>query len=343
MFKNIKNNILDYLKEYYKAIIFFIVFFFIVTYPLPYYVFTSGGITDLSSKFYIENAYSQKGSYNLSYVNQVEGNILTYLASQVFSGWDAVKIENYQFNSNESLEELSIRDKLSLTHANQTAVLLAYSKANKEIKINDKKYYVYATFDFFESNVKIKIGDILLKVDGKTFEDINTIKEIMIRKNIGDTIEFEFERDNTTYKANLKINELNGNKVIGINFLPIYDFEVNPKILFKFDNSESGPSAGFMTTLAIYDYLIEDDLTNGLKIAGTGTIEEDGTVGEIGGIKYKLAGAESDNADIFFAPTGSNYEDAVKLKKEKKYKIKVVEVKTLDDAIKYLLDQKNNI
>ena len=97
-----------------------------------------------------------------------------------------------------------------------------------------------------------------------------------------------------------------------------------------------------MTTLAIYDTLIPEDLTNGLKIAGTGTIEEDGSVGEIGGVKYKLAGAERDDADIFFAPTGENYEEAIKIKKDKNYKIKVIEVKTLNDAINYLKSLKNN-
>lgn len=336
MFNKIKNNLIDYLKDYYKAILFFIVFFMILTYPVPYYVFTSGGITDLSNKFIIENAYIQKGSYNLSYVNQVEGNILSYIGSQIIGGWDAVKIENYQYNSNESLEEMAIRDRLSLTYANQTAVLLAYSKAGKEIKMNDKKSYVYATFDFFESDVKVKIGDVLLKVNGKTIEDLNYIKELINTKSVGDSIEFEFERDGSSYKTNLKIGSYMGEKAIGITFLPIYDFEVNPKILFKFNNTESGPSAGFMTTLAIYDAIIPEDLTNGLKIAGTGTIEPDGRVGEIGGIKYKIAGAEKDGASIFFAPSGNNYEEAMKIKKRKKYKINIIEIKTLDDAIKYL-------
>ncbi len=91
-----------------------------------------------------------------------------------------------------------------------------------------------------------------------------------------------------------------------------------------------------MTTLAIYDSLVPEDLTGGLKIAGTGTIEEDESVGPIGGVKYKLAGAESDGADIFFAPSGENYNEAIRIKNEKNYNIIVIEVKTLDDAINFL-------
>ena len=97
-----------------------------------------------------------------------------------------------------------------------------------------------------------------------------------------------------------------------------------------------------MTTLAIYDALIPEDLTNGLKIAGTGTIESDGSIGEIGGIKYKLAGAVSDDADIFFAPSGENYEEAIELKNKRNYDIEIIEVKTLDDAINYLKNLKSN-
>ena len=97
-----------------------------------------------------------------------------------------------------------------------------------------------------------------------------------------------------------------------------------------------------MTTLTIYNYVIKEDITNGMKIAGTGTIEGDGTVGEIGGIKYKLAGIEKQKADLFFVPAGENYEEAMKYKKENNYKIKIVPVKTFEDAVKYLKENKKN-
>ena len=342
MLNKVKTRLKYFIKDYYKMIIFFIIFFLVVNYPVPYYVFTSGGITDLSDRFEIENGYEQKGSYNLSYVNQIDGNILTFLISKVVPGWDTVEIDNYQYNPDESFEELAIRDRLSLTNANQKAVMFAYKKANKEINIIDKKLYVYATYDFLESNEKIKAGDILLSVDGKQYDDVSNIKEIINSKEVGDTIQFEFQRNGSSYVTSIKIKEVSGVKAVGIIFYTIYDFEVEPKIAFKFKDSESGSSAGLMTTLAIYDTLIPEDLTNGLKIAGTGTIEEDETVGPIGGVKYKLAGAERDNADIFFAPSGENYEEAIKIKAEKKYDIVVIEIKTLDDAINYLKSLNNN-
>ena len=91
-----------------------------------------------------------------------------------------------------------------------------------------------------------------------------------------------------------------------------------------------------MTALEIYDRLIPEDLTKGKTIVGTGTIDAEGNVGEISGVKYKLKGAVKEKADLFFVPDGNNYEEAKKVAKEKGYEIELVPVKTFDDALGYL-------
>ena len=88
--------------------------------------------------------------------------------------------------------------------------------------------------------------------------------------------------------------------------------------------------------LAIYNKLIKEDITKGLTIVGTGTIDEYGNIGTIGGVKYKLKNAEAENADLFLVPKGENYEEALKIKEEKKYKIKIVPVETFEDAVNYV-------
>jgi PDZ domain-containing protein len=77
-------------------------------------------------------------------------------------------------------------------------------------------------------------------------------------------------------------------------------------------------------------------LSKGRNVVGTGTIDKDGNVGSIGGVKYKLIGAVKNKADIFLVPNGENYEEALKVKKEKNYDIKIVGVSTLKDAINEL-------
>ena len=66
--------------------------------------------------------------------------------------------------------------------------------------------------------------------------------------------------------------------------------------------TSAGPSAGLMFSLAIYDALTPGELTGGKNIAGTGTMDDDGTVGPIGGIRQKLIGARRAGADYFLAP-----------------------------------------
>ena len=131
------------------------------------------------------------------------------------------------------------------------------------------------------------------------------------------------------------IKEDNGQKVIGAVIITDYDYEFSPSIQLEFKSSESGSSGGLMTAIGIYDALVDDDIVNGRKIAGTGTIEVDGTVGEIDGIKYKIMGAHKNKVDLVLVPV-ANYEEAMKVNDEYNYGLKIVSVKTFDDAIAYL-------
>ncbi|MCC6626252.1 MAG: PDZ domain-containing protein [Chloroflexi bacterium] len=66
-----------------------------------------------------------------------------------------------------------------------------------------------------------------------------------------------------------------------------------------------GPSAGLMFTLTLYNLLSPEDITGGQSIAGTGTIDMNGTVGPIGGVSQKVAAAEQAGARYFLAPRGN--------------------------------------
>ena len=87
-----------------------------------------------------------------------------------------------------------------------------------------------------------------------------------------------------------------------------------------------------MNALAIYNALVSEDITMGKKIIGTGTIDKNGVVGEIGGVKYKLLGAAKKKADVFLVPT-KNYEEAIQVKNENDLDIRVIAVSSLEEAI----------
>lgn len=82
------------------------------------------------------------------------------------------------------------------------------------------------------------------------------------------------------------------------------DIELGQKI--------GGPSAGLMFSLAIVDRLTPGTLPGDVHVAGTGTIDDDGVVGAIGGIHQKMLGARSAGATLFLAPSANCAEAAAR-------------------------------
>ena len=89
-----------------------------------------------------------------------------------------------------------------------------------------------------------------------------------------------------------------------------------------------------MFTLAVIDKLNEEDLTGGKFVAGTGTIQEDGQVGPIGGIQHKIAAAHEAGAELFLAPKDNCSEAAAGDHGD----MPIAEVSTLDEAVSTMKD-----
>lgn len=334
MFNKIYEKVKSFIKRNYKDIIFYVVLLVLLrvfTYPLPYYIYSGGGIIDLESRIELDS--NEKGSYNLAYVKQINATIPTYLLSFIIDKWELESVSNATIDDSETRKDIENREKLYLEEANSNAIINAYTLAGKEINIKSSDYKViYVSQD---SKTDIKVGDTLVSVNGISVNNNAEYKEYLNTLEIGEELKVKVKRNNKEVDCYAKLGSLNGEKAIGLYLVNIYDYEVNPEIKLKFKWNESGPSGGFMLSLAIYDRLVPDDLTKGRKIVGTGTIDANGNVGEIGGVKYKIMGAASKKADIFFVPS-ANYEEAMQTKKKYNYKIDIVKVDKLEDAINYL-------
>lgn len=335
MFKKLLHELKEVIKEEYKFIITLLLIYIILNIPLNYYITVGGGISDVSSRIHVTDSYKSKGSFNISYVTQLNGNVITYLLSYVIPSWERESTSNYKYTTEESLEDINFRGDLDLRTANGTATYWAYTLANKSLKEITSKMYVIVVFnDEYETNLKVQ--DEIVSIDGKTYESLNEYKKLIQSKKAGDTIEVKVIRNNQEMTLDVPLHDSEGITVLGVGLQYVKEYDTDPPVNIKFKSSESGPSGGLITALEIYNQLTKDDITNGYKIAGTGTLEPDGTIGPIGGIKYKIIGAEADKADYFLAPAGENYEDAKKYIKDNNYKIKLIEVKTIEDAIKKL-------
>lgn len=315
------------IKENFTSIIILIVAFLIMLFPIPYYVYSSNGIMNVNKRIEIEDKYKSKGSFNLTYVNQFDANVITYLYSLINPNWDLIKKE-----SKKDTEINNYYDHLALNEAVSNATIVSYKKANKDITIN--QYHFYIAYISEEANTDIQIKDEILKIDDIKIETMQDITDIVNKKQINDEIKLLVKNNNKEYIRTAKIYYDQKN-LIGVGIIKNYEITTNPKMNLTFNSSESGPSGGLMMALEIYNQLTSTDITKGYKIAGTGTIDEIGNVGEVSGIKYKLKGAIDKKVDVFLVPK-ENYEEAIKLKEEHNYKIEVCAVKTFDEAIKHL-------
>ncbi len=326
-----------FIKENYLVLLFGIVFMATILYPLPYYIYTGGGTINVKDKIHIENKET-KGDFNLCYVEQINANIPTFLLSKLLSNWDSVSKEEVSLNDKEDIKDIYKRDKIYLEEANQNAIFVAYKKAGKSVNILDKHLYIIYLEE--DSDTDLKIGDDILEIDGSKIDSLADISKILDSYEVGSKLNIKVKRNGKEMMKYAIVHEKDDRKLIGIALTSIYDYEVDPKITFTFSNSESGPSGGFMVTLAIYNQLIDNDISNGLKIAGTGTIDIEGNVGSIGGVKYKLKGAVDSKSDIFLVPAGENYEEAIKYKKKYHNDIKIIGISTFEEAIEKLESMK---
>ena len=338
MINKVYDKLKRFIKENYKEIIFLVAFYLFMTFPVPYYICVSGGTIDVGDRLVVENAHKEEGSFNLAYVSELRGTIPTYLLSYVIPSWERIKVESYQYNEDETMEDINNRDKMYLSDANQSAIYIAYTKAEKEFNITSHNYYVYVVDEKVDGD--IRVGDILLGVDELETLELDVFKKYINSKQVGDKVKIRLKRDDKELSVQTTIFEEEGVKYVGLAFFDIIGYETTPEIELNFKESETGPSGGLTLSLAIYNKLVEDDITKGKKIVGTGTIDMEGNVGEIGGVKYKLMGAVKKKADIFIVPNGINYEECMKLKEEKGYKIQIIGVDTFDEALEKLMEIK---
>lgn len=315
-----------FLKDNFKTIIFLIIMILIVKIELPYYIEAPGGTINLTQR--IDSNYNKKnGSLNMLYVTEYKGNIVTVLLSKIIPSWDLYEISNQQV-SNESSKDIYNRNKVMLDNSIGNATIVAYKEAGKKINIKDKKNIVIAT----TKDNGIEIGDIILSIDNKEIEDINTIKEYLNKLNSGDTVTILLKRNNKEKEIKITLEE---DKLLGVMLITNYDYETEDDLDLVFKSGEGGSSGGLILSLGIYSQITGKDILKGRNIAGTGTIDINGNVGEIDGIKYKIAGAVKNKMDVVLV-SPYNYEEAKKVIKDNNYKIELVKVNTFKEAIDYL-------
>ncbi|MFK4761366.1 PDZ domain-containing protein [Microbacterium sp. ZW T5_45] len=164
---------------------------------------------------------------------------------------------------------------------------------------------VVGTIEGSPADGVVQADDVITAIDGV---DVTSAKQLRqaIQDAEGADVALTIERAGASQQVVLTPEKSvdNGTTtwLVGVTLRTDYDFPIDVSI--QLDNV-GGPSAGMMFALGIIDTLTPGELNGGENVAGTGTIEADGTVGPIGGIRQKLYGARDAGADFFLAPSAN--------------------------------------
>jgi PDZ domain-containing protein len=219
-----------------------------------------------------------------------------------------------------------------LEESEVTAIVVGMRLANYQADLVTTGLEVSAVAPESPSIGKIQPGDRLVTVAGVATPRLDVLRAELAKHKPGEIVELVVERTGqpVTIPATLMPpDQPGGPPRIGIVLLPVgLDVQLAFPVSIQTQKIAGGPSAGLMFALAVYDALSPDDLTHGWKIAGTGTIALDGTVGPIGGIAQKVAGAEWAGADYFLVPREHESEARTVAKK-----IKLIPISTIQEAL----------
>jgi Lon-like protease len=197
---------------------------------------------------------------------------------------------------------------------------------------------------------KLHAGDAIVAVDGTRISGPEEVGEAVRKHEPGEDVVFtvvpaeraeaarqegeelpDGARDTEDVTITTMTSPDDGRALVGIEagVAHIFPFEIDIKLA-----DVGGPSAGLMFALGLVDRLTPEDLTGGEFVAGTGTIDDDGLVGPIGGVSMKTIAARDAGAEFFLTPE-DNCATAAESPPDG---LTLVSVGTLDDALAALTD-----
>ncbi|WP_416151058.1 SepM family pheromone-processing serine protease [Salipaludibacillus sp. HK11] len=334
-------------KSIWKWVILFSVLIAINFIELPYYFTVPGDAKVLSDVIEVEDRYDYEGSLMLTTIRMGKANTVNYLWSMLSDQRELIAEDQIR-PEGETDEQYNHRQMMMMTSSQELAVIVAYDYAGKEAYFENYGVLVTSIIPDMDAEGKLEIGDRIVEIDGTEVLEVDPLLTILGEYDINDKVEITYERDGEREQATImimpfpeEIDPEGDRGGVGI-ANPVADRELIFEPDVQINTAEiGGPSAGLMFSLEIYNQLTEEDITKGYNIAGTGSIDQDGNVGRIGGVNQKIYASEEAGAEIFFAPNeegveGSNYQDALSTAESLGTDMEIVPIDTFVDAINYL-------
>lgn len=298
---------------------------------LPYLAYSAGPVSDAADTVVADEVafFPPDGELLMLTVVSQDVNVFEAFIAGVDPTIDLVRKQAVR-RAGESDEEYRNRVLRQMDDSNFRSIAVAldylgYELVPTEVVINE-------IVEGVPAEEALELGDTVVSINDQQIDNLEDVGPVLDGAEVGDTIAMQVGRDGTVVDLEIELaarEEDPDSPMIGVVLgeltEPPFPIEIRA-------GDVGGPSAGMMHALAIIDSLTEGELTKGRVIAGTGTIDFEGNVGSIGGIRQKVVGAEAAGAEYILVPEG-NYESALTAERDT---IEIVPVATLGDAIAFL-------
>ncbi|MEU0037628.1 MULTISPECIES: PDZ domain-containing protein [unclassified Streptomyces] len=292
--------------------------------------------------------YATTGHLNMTTVRVTSADYRMNLVEAVY-GWlahDNKIVPHDTLYPDGKTEQQSTQENAEEFSQSQESAKVA---ALKELNIPVKSWVIVSTVvKGSPAEGRLHAGDVIKKVDGTAVKAPDDVAKLVTRHKPGEKVVFTvvpFKEQAAAEKADKTATETQdvtittaksadkgaSRAIVGISAGTDHTFPFDIDIKLA---DVGGPSAGLMFALGIVDKLTPDNLTGGKFVAGTGTIDDGGTVGPIGGIEMKTVGAREKGAQYFLTPK----DNCAAAAKDTPEGLTLVKVNTIDDAMSALKD-----
>jgi PDZ domain-containing protein len=292
--------------------------------------------------------YAASGHLNMTTVRVTSADYRMNLVEAVY-GWlahDNKVVPRETLYPDGKTEEQSTQENAEEFSQSQESAKVA---ALKELDVPVRSWVIVSTVvKASPAEGKLHAGDVIKAVDGTAVKEPADVAKLVTKRKPGQDVRFtivpakeqaaaEKEKRTPTKTQDITIttttSDDTGEKraIVGISAGTDHTFPFTVDIKLA---DVGGPSAGLMFALGIYDKLTPGNLTGGKFVAGTGTIDDAGKVGPIGGIEMKTVGARAKGAQYFLTPA-DNCAAAAKGTPEG---LTLIKVDTIQDALGALKD-----
>ncbi|MFE3638639.1 PDZ domain-containing protein [Streptomyces sp. NPDC059168] len=292
--------------------------------------------------------YATDGHLNMTTVRVTSADFRMNLVEAVY-GWlahDTKIVPHDTLYPDGKTEEQSTQENAEEFSQSQESAKVA---ALKELGVPVKSWVIVSTVvKGSPAEGRLHAGDVIRAVDGTAVKQPSDVAEFVTRHKPGQKVVLtvvpakeqaaaEKQHRTAAKTRDVEITTAGSHDsgarraIVGISAGTDHTFPFSIDIKLA---DVGGPSAGLMFALGIYDKLTPGSLTGGNFVAGTGTIDDGGTVGPIGGIEMKTVGARSKGARYFLTPA----DNCAAAAKDTPSGLTLVRVKTIGDALDALKD-----